>query len=150
MSFWKRILGIKDHSHNEEPVIQTFDIRTEEQRARDTRMSADAVSKKSLGSEADSLVEELIKIGQVSIPDKPMESNYLPPSTPGIGNPRARDIGVQLYEMGNGKVTLMQEAMFRVYHDLGSIHARCLSACWDRIGTDGKKSYSPGEDCWID
>lgn len=104
--------------------LNFVDIRSDEER----QIEREAHREVSLGPDADSLVEELIEIGQTY--------NFI--SDPG-GNfnkkgqhIRTREIGETLDRMGG--IELMQAAYYRILASLGLTYARALECAWGHIG----------------
>ncbi len=82
------------------------------------KMQRNAMSGKSLGSEVDRLVEELIKIGRATGFE--------------AGKDRTRQIGMRINEIGG--FSLMQVAALKVLAVLGSRYERDLEWEWHGIG----------------
>jgi len=107
-------------------VGNIYDLRSEEE----IRAEAEAYADVSLGPEADTLVSELIEIGE-------REEGYLSDQPGGSYDEngkhvRAREIGERLNQLG-GK-DLMVAAAYRVKAALGSAAARYLESAWAFIG----------------
>lgn len=107
------------------------------------------------------LVAELIEIGQdIKVPPGYADSGYfrVADTIEGRWDPRTREIGEELLEMGGNNIWLMKKANLSIKDALGTKAAHDLSAVWHRIGEGdrdyldmvlGKVENTIGIDCWI-
>jgi hypothetical protein len=112
-----------------------------------------AFRKKSNKADVGSLAAELIKIG--STPKikggQGSEPFFWRPDGEGVGpnkawDPRTREIGEQLYRLGEGSLDLMRQAHEKVVGALGPMAGHALSAHWDEIG---EQEWQAGRgECW--
>ncbi len=104
--------------------LNFVDIRSD----KETQIEREAYKKVSLGPEADSLVEELIEIGQTY--------NFISDPSGNFNKKgqhiRTREIGETLDRMGG--IELMQAAYYRILASLGLTYARALECAWGHIG----------------
>ena len=131
MGIWQRLLGKKQaQTKGQRRVTKVGGPHVIDMRSRkEQQIERDAYADKSLGPEADRLVEELIQIGETD--------GYLSMRPGGKFNEtnkhiRARQIGEKLNELGG--MDLMRAANYAVRARLGGVPARELEAAWGYIG----------------
>ena len=131
MGIWQRLFGKKQPQTKVQRraakpgAPRVIDMRSEKEK----QIERDAYADKSLGPEADRLVEELIQIGETD--------GYLSMKAGGKFDGtkkhiRARQIGQKLNELGG--MDLMRAANYTVRARLGGVQARELEAAWGYIG----------------
>lgn len=125
MSFLDKLFGKKQSATSSTSLKQTL---------------GEPTSKDSVGS----LVAELIEIG-IRTKRYAVEYEdyiyYFRPKGEGIGpdkdwDARTREIGEELYRMGEAKIQLMQKAYSSVIKVLGPLAGRYLEALWHEIGLE--------------
>ena len=110
--------------------------------------------KKGRKADAASLAAELVKIG--STPKikggEGSESYFWRPQGEGVGpnkawDARTRQIGEDLYSLGDGSLDLMRQAHEHVVSALGRMAGHALSAHWHNIG---EQEWQAGKgECWM-
>lgn len=131
MGILQRLLGKKQaQTKGQREVVEFRAPRVIDMRSsKEQQIERDACAGKSLGLEADRLVEELIEIGKTD--------GYLSMRPGGKFNEtnkhiRARQIGQELNKRGG--MDLMKAANYAVRARLGGVPARELEAAWGYIG----------------
>ena len=96
----------------------------------------------------ENLTEELISIGRAKSHPKAYSGFYIRGANDDfIEEPRAREIGRQLYDLGGRKIDLMKETHSIVASRLGQDAGTELEGCWHNIGFD---EWQRGEgECWM-
>lgn len=123
MQILRQLFGWNKAQHNRDVFEEVIDLRS----SRERQIEQEAYRGVSLGREIDSLVDELVWIGQIDDFLAQEETGKFDDERRHI---RAREIGVYLNEQGG--MDLMQAAAYRVRARLGSI--RALEICWGYIG----------------
>jgi hypothetical protein len=93
------------------------------------------------------LVEELVDLGCSTHRPEGGSGFYWLPGEPARKQPRAIEIGKELYQMGGRKLVKMREAAERVSAALGARAVTDLSWHWHEIGLDEWRQHK-GE-CWL-